>query len=101
MARLYIEANWANLELDFGDYRSALHRSQRCIRAALRQGIQDQYMEGLLTNGVAHLHLADTQAALAAVNSPLAATWGSDAGAVAAQTTQTPFRVALSGDDMF
>jgi hypothetical protein len=47
-----------------------------------------------------HVSLADTKAALAAVNSPLAASWGSDAGAVAVQTIQTPFRVALSGDDM-
>jgi len=59
IARLYIEANWANLELNFGDFRSALQRSQRCIRAALRLGIQDQYMEALLTCGVAQLSLAD------------------------------------------
>jgi hypothetical protein len=48
-----------------------------------------------------HISLDDTRAALAAVNSPLAASWGSDAGALGVQTIQTPFRVALSGDDMF
>jgi hypothetical protein len=48
-----------------------------------------------------HISVADTLASLGAVNSPLAGTWGSDAGAVAVQTLQTPFRVALSGDEMF
>jgi hypothetical protein len=48
-----------------------------------------------------HISVANTLASLGAVNSPLAGTWGSDAGAVAVQTLQTPFRVAISGDDMF
>ena len=71
VARLYIEANWANLELDFGDFRSALQRSQRCIRIALRRGIQDQYMEALLTNGVAHLLLGDTLASAHSIQQAL------------------------------
>lgn len=63
VARLYIEANWSNLELNFGDFRSALARSQRCIRAALRLGNQDQYMEALLTCGVAQLSLGEERQA--------------------------------------
>ena len=47
-----------------------------------------------------HVSLADTHAALATAGSPLAAAWASDAGALAVQTLQTPFRVAISGDDM-
>jgi hypothetical protein len=47
-----------------------------------------------------HVSLADTHAALAAAGSPLSAAWASDAGALAVQTLQTPFRVAISGDDM-
>jgi hypothetical protein len=47
-----------------------------------------------------HLSLGDTQAALAGAGSPLASAWAGDAGALAVQTLQTPFRVALSGDDM-
>ena len=47
-----------------------------------------------------HISLADTHAALATAGSPLAAAWASDAGALAVQTLQTPFRVAISGDDM-
>lgn len=71
VARLYIEANWANLELDFGDYRSALQRSQRCMQMAQRQGIQDQYIEALLTGGVAQLYLADIAAAGAGIQMAL------------------------------
>lgn len=70
-ARLYIEANWSNLELDFGDYKSALQRSQRCIRMALRLGLQDQYMEALLTNGVVHLQLNDRPAAAHSIQQAL------------------------------
>ena len=47
-----------------------------------------------------HVSLADTHAALVTAGSPLAAAWASDAGALAVQTLQTPFRVAISGDDM-
>jgi hypothetical protein len=47
-----------------------------------------------------HVSLADTHAALATAGSPLAAAWASDAGALAVQTLQTPFRVAISADDM-
>jgi len=65
--RLYVEANWANLELDFGDYQGALERSLRCIRMALRLGVQDQYMEALLTNGAAYLQIGDTQSATRSV----------------------------------
>jgi tetratricopeptide (TPR) repeat protein len=70
-ARLYVEANWANLELDFGDYQSALHRAQRCVRMAQRLGRQDQYVEALLTAGVAALHRADIGEALRAVQQAL------------------------------
>ena len=55
VARLYIEANWANIELNYGDVSAALARSERCLRSALRLGIQDQYMEALLTSGAARL----------------------------------------------
>lgn len=63
-ARLYIDANWANLELDFGEFRSAWRRSQGVLRAALRQGVQDQYIEALLTGGVARLCLGEVTEAL-------------------------------------
>jgi len=56
IGRLYIEANWSNLELNFGDFASAALRSDRCISSALRLGVQDQYMEALLTSGAAQLY---------------------------------------------
>ena len=71
VARLYIEANWANLELDFGDYLSAGERSQRCIRSAQRHGIQDQYLEALLTGGVAALQRLELRDALHSLHQAL------------------------------
>ena len=70
-ARLYVEANWSNLELDFGDYASAFQRAQRCVRMAQRRGLQDQYIEALLTSGVATLHLGDPAAAIRLVQQAL------------------------------
>lgn len=63
VAKLYIEANWSNLELDFGDFESALRRSQRTMLQAQRQGVQDQYLEALLTHGSVLLHLEELPAA--------------------------------------
>lgn len=74
-ARLYIEANWANLELDFGDYASALQRALRCVRTAQRSGQQDQYIEALLTAGVAALQGGDMVAALRSIQQALDATY--------------------------
>ncbi len=51
--RLFVDANWANIELNYGDYKQALQRSQRCIRSAQRFGVQDQYIEALITAGTA------------------------------------------------
>ncbi|MCW3095945.1 MAG: putative transcriptional regulator [Chthonomonadaceae bacterium] len=70
-ARLYVEANWSNLELDFGDYQSALLRSQRCVRMAQRRGLQSQYIEALLTGGVAALEMGDPAAAIRLVQQAL------------------------------
>jgi len=70
-ARLYVEANWSNLELDFGDYQSALQRSQRCVRVAQRLGLQSQYIEALLTGGVAALQLGDPAAGIRLVQQAL------------------------------
>lgn len=70
-ARLYIEANWANLELDFGDYRNALLRAQRCIRMAQSQCVQDQYIEALLTTGFAHLQLKELKFAVSYIQQAL------------------------------
>jgi hypothetical protein len=47
-----------------------------------------------------HLSVAATKTSLATAGSPLAAAWAADAGALAVQTLQTPFRVAISADDM-
>ncbi len=61
---LYIEANWANLEIDFGDFRQALARANRCSQIAQRHGIQDQYLEALLNAGVALLNLVQIDEAI-------------------------------------
>jgi hypothetical protein len=45
-----------------------------------------------------HVSLEDTRTALA--GSSLAAAWARDAGALGVQTLQTPYRVAISADDM-
>ena len=63
--RLYIEANWSNLELDFGDFAGALERSRRCARTAQRKGVQDQYLEALLTSGVCLLNRDEISEAIA------------------------------------
>ena len=65
LARLYIDANWANLELDWGDYAGAAERADRCVLLAQRLGVQDQYIEALLTRGLALLGLQEPQPALA------------------------------------
>ncbi len=57
--RLFVEANWANLELDFGDFRRAHGRAVECGRTAQRNGVQDQYIEAQLTAGIANLHLGE------------------------------------------
>ncbi len=63
-ARLYIDGNWANLELDWGDYGGASERADRCVLLAQRLGSQDQYIEALLTRGLALLGLQDLHTAL-------------------------------------
>ena len=65
LARLYIDANWANLELDWGDYAGAAERADRCVLLAQRLGLQDQYIEALLTRGLALLGLQELHAGLA------------------------------------
>jgi tetratricopeptide (TPR) repeat protein len=65
-AQLFIEANWANVELDFGDLRSALNRADRCIRLAQKHGVQDQYIEALITRGSAFLLARESRSATAA-----------------------------------
>jgi len=65
VARLYVDANWANLELDHGEFEGAAGRAGKCARTALLLGLQDQYVEALLTGAMARLHLSDLPAALA------------------------------------
>jgi len=69
--RLFIEANWANLEIGFGDYVQALERSKLCIRIAQRNGVQDQYIEALLTSGIAHMHLGHLNTAVSSIQQAL------------------------------
>jgi hypothetical protein len=47
-----------------------------------------------------HVSVADTGAALTTAGSALAAPWATDAGALGVQTLQSPYRVAISADDM-
>lgn len=53
-AYLYVDANWANLELAWADYPRALETAERCVAAAQRLGDQEQYLEGLLNSAAAH-----------------------------------------------
>ena len=71
IARLYIDGNWANLELDWADYEKAAERSERCILSAMQLGIQDQYTEGLLNRGAALLGLHDYRLALSEIQRAL------------------------------
>lgn len=64
-ALLFIDSNWANLELDWGEYTRAADRADRCVALAQRLGIQDQYVEAKLTRAIALLELYDVKAALA------------------------------------
>jgi tetratricopeptide (TPR) repeat protein len=64
IARLYIDGNWANLELDWGEFAEAQHRSEQCVILAQRLGIQDQYVEALLNRGTALLGRLELSAAL-------------------------------------
>lgn len=71
IARLYIEANWANLELDWGDYDDAAERAEQCILRAQQHGIQEQYVEALLTRGVALLGVHQFRLALSEIQRAL------------------------------
>jgi len=71
IARLYIEANWANLELDWGDYEDAAERAEQCILRAQQHGIQDQYVEALLTRGIALLGVNQFRLALSEIQRAL------------------------------
>jgi tetratricopeptide (TPR) repeat protein len=70
-AQLYVESNWANVELDCGDLASALERASRCVRLAQRHGVQDQYVEALLTRGMALLAMGDVRQAMASLHQGL------------------------------
>jgi hypothetical protein len=48
----------------------------------------------------AHLSVAGTRTSLSGAGSPLAGSFGADAGNLAVQLLQTPYRVAISADDM-
>jgi hypothetical protein len=54
----------------------------------------------LVTVKNGHLSVSGTKASLSAALSPLAATFGSDAGAVAVQLLQSPYRAAIAADAM-
>jgi transcriptional regulator with XRE-family HTH domain len=69
--RLFVEANWANLELDFGDFKSARSRAAECGRSAQRNAVQDQYLEAQLTAGIADLHLGAAESAIARIRTAL------------------------------
>lgn len=56
-AYLYVDGNWANLELAWGDFDRALETAERCVNSAQRLGDQDQYVEGLLNRSSARLGL--------------------------------------------
>ena len=71
IGRLYIDANWANLELDWGDYPDAAERADHCVLLAQRLGAQDQYIEALLTRGLALLGLRELAPALAEIQRAL------------------------------
>src|SRR5205807_5563569 len=69
IGHLYVESNWANVEIDCGDFASALERSERCIRLAQRNSVQDQYLEGLINKGYALFSLFDIPTAVATLQS--------------------------------
>ncbi|MGO8671818.1 MAG: helix-turn-helix domain-containing protein [Capsulimonadaceae bacterium] len=64
VAYLYLDSNWANLELAWGDYTRALQTAERCVSAAQRLGDQDQYLEALLNQAAALLGMFDLKPAL-------------------------------------
>ncbi|MEO7716535.1 MAG: hypothetical protein ABIY70_10050 [Capsulimonas sp.] len=68
---LFIESNWANLDLDWGEYTSAMNRAERCVALAQKLGIQDQYVEAKLTRGIALLELYEIKSALSEVSTAL------------------------------
>ena len=62
-AYLYVDGNWANLELAWGDYDRALETAHRCVAGAQRLGDQDQYIEALLNCAAARLGLGQLREA--------------------------------------
>jgi tetratricopeptide (TPR) repeat protein len=64
IARVYIQANWANLELDCGDFQIAADRSAECSVLSQRHALQDQYVEALITRALALLERGNLASAV-------------------------------------
>lgn len=71
IGHLYVESNWANVQIDCGEFAGAAERADRCIRLAQRNGVQDQYLEALLNKGFASVPLLDLALARQALQSVL------------------------------
>lgn len=64
ITHLYIDSNWVNLQIAWGDYERASETSQRCIMTAQRIGEQDQYLEALINYAYSSIYLGDFVKAL-------------------------------------